>query len=508
MARYFKLMVKQRRVRAITPMSAGIVARRHPLLIQFAAGGLLIASFSVVGANAATPITKHSQIRSAPAMTAGFPATLGAYEEDLAPPIGQLEFSGSLELVRESFKNMALGQRQGDDVRTLKQEIQLQLLYHFSEGLSAFAEIKGLAEQELATAVPQRRAEKEVERGEAWLYWQGLLDGHGAVKIGRQNFAEPRRWWWDADFDALRFDYARDSWGLSLGVAEAVTRKSSRERFIDPQDEDVLRWLGHANWKLAPQLHLSGFYLRQRDASPSSLHSLVETARRDEHDANLRWIGLRAAGEFDFSGGALSYWVDVATVTGNETTFEYALSEGGMSRVVSASQQRVRGHATDMGVVWKLATPLMPTWSLMHARGSGDKNLGGDIDRSFRQTGLQDPTQEFRFYGELLRPELSNLAITSALFGFAVTHNSRLTLGYHRFRQVQPAAYLRDARLALAPTGENKDIGQEVSLLAEIRGWENLKLVLAAATFRAGEAFGAAAGKRAKSLFVEFTLEF
>ncbi len=441
-------------------------------------------------------------------MTAGFPATLGAYEEDLAPPIGQLEFSGSLELVRESFKNMALGQRQGDDVRTLKQEIQLQLLYHFSEGLSAFAELKGLAEQELATAVPQRRAEKEVERGEAWLYWQGLLDGHGAVKIGRQNFAEPRRWWWDADFDALRFDYVRDSWGLSLGVAEALTRKSSRERFIDPQDEDVLRWLGHANWKLASGLHLSGFYLRQRDASTSSLHSLVDTARRDESDANLRWLGLRADGEFDFSGGALSYWVDVATVAGEETAFEYTPAEDGMSRIVSASPLKVRGHAADVGITWKLAAPRLPALSLSYARGSGDKNPNDDTDRSFRQTGLQDPTQEFRFYGELLRPELSNLAISSALFGFAVTNNSRLTLGYHRFRQVQPAAYLRDARLAISPTGENKDIGQEVSLLAEIHEWENLKLVLAAATFRAGQAFGEAAGKRAKSFFVEFTLEF
>lgn len=482
---------------------------RSRRLIYILAWLSLLPLFGLVGANAATPITANSETNLSKDSVSEYPATFVTYEEDLVLPVGQLEFSGSLELVREALKNIALGQRPGDDIRTLKPEIQLQLFYRFSEQLSAFVEVKGLAEQELDTARTQRRSEKEVERGEVWLYWQDLLDGHATVKIGRQNFAEPRRWWWDADFDALRFDYAHDSWHLSLGVAEALRRKSSRERFIDPQEEDVLRWLGHANWKLFSGLHLSGFYLRQRDDSTrSSLHSLVETARQDENDGNLRWLGLRAAGDFDFSAGALSYWVDAATVTGDETIFEYTSSVGGMSRVVSAAQQRVRGHATDAGVVWKFAAPRVPILSLSYARGSGDKNLNDDTDRSFRQTGLQDPTQEFRFYGELLRPELSNLAITSALFGFAVTSNSRLTLGYHRFRQVQPAAYLRDARLAISPTGENKDIGQEVSLLAEIREWENLKLVLAAATFKAGQAFGGAAGKRANSLFFEFTLEF
>lgn len=478
------------------------------ILFHIGLGLSLLPSLSSVCANAATPLPGRPGTSPAADVIAEYPATLVRHEEDAAHPVGQLELSGSLELVREALKDVAFEPRPGDDTRTLKQEIQLQLSYRFSEQLSAFVEVKGLAEQELDAVRIRRRSEKEVERGEAWLYWQGLLDGHGAVKIGRQNFSEPRRWWWDADFDALRFDYVRDSWGLSLGVAEALTRKSSRERFIDPQEEDVLRWLGHANWNLASGFHLSGFYLRQRDASTSSLHSLVDTARRDESDANLRWLGLRAAGEFAFSVGALSYWVDAATVAGEETAFEYTPAEDGMSRVVSASPLRVRGHAADVGITWKLAAPRLPALSLSYARGSGDKNPNDDTDRSFRQTGLQDPTQEFRFYGELLRPELSNLAISSALFGFAVTNNSRLTLGYHRFRQVQPAAYLRDTRLAISPAGENKDIGREVSLLAEIREWENLKLVLAAATFRAGQAFGEAAGKRAKSFFVEFTLEF
>jgi len=429
---------------------------------------------------------------------------------DLEPPGGPLEFGGSLELVHEEMRNAAFGQRPGDDVRTSKQEIQLQLSYRANERLSALGEIKFQAEQQAYADETPRRSEKELERGEAWLYWQRLFDSDAAIKIGRQNFAEPRQWWWDDDLDALRFDYTRDSWHLTFAVAEALARKSSRENFIDPQDEDVLRLLGHASWKLSSDLRFSAFYLRQRDQSTRPpVDSLVEVARTDESDADLRWIGLRATGDIDLSsGGALTYWLDTAAVAGDEAVFEYGNATPGISRVTSHRQQRVRGRAVDLGLIWKPTAVRGPTLTVSHARGSGDKDLNDDTDRAFRQTGLQDPTQEFRYYGELLRPELSNLSITTATIGFGVTAKSRLTLGYHHFRQVYPAAFLRDARITLRPTGQDHDIGREISLLVDIRKWEDLKVVLAAATFRAGNAFGAAAGERANSLFLELTYEF
>ena len=429
---------------------------------------------------------------------------------DIELPGGLLEFGGSLELVHEEMKNAAFGQRIGDDVRTSKQELQLQLSYRANERLSALAEIKLRSEQRVYADETPRRSEKGVERGEAWLYWQRLFDNNASVKIGRQNFSEPRQWWWDNDLDALRFDYSRDSWRLTLGAAEALARKSSRENFIDPHDEDVLLLLGHADWKLSSSLKFSAFYLRQRDHSARPpLDSLVETARADESDADLRWIGLRAAGDvYLSSGGALTYWLDTAAVAGDEAVFEYGNATPGISRVTSRRQQRVRGHAVDLGLTWNLGTARRPTLAVSHARGSGDKNLNDDTDHAFRQTGLQDPTQEFRYYGELLRPELSNLAITTASIGFGVTAGSRLTLGYHRFRQVYPATFLRDARIDLRPTGQDHDLGREISLLVEMREWENLKVVLAAATFQAGNAFGTAAGERANSLFLELTYEF
>lgn len=481
-------------------------------LIQILSRLSLLLLFSPVCVNAAAPAdtgfdTHLSQVPTTERMLAT-PAPPA--RKDLALGRRPLEFEGSLELIREEMKSVAFGQRPKDDLRTSKQEIQLQLSYRASERLSALGEIKWQAEQQVFADETPPRSEKEIERGETWLHWQRLFDRDASVKIGRQNFAEPRRWWWDDDLDALRFDYARDSWNLTLGVAEELARKSSQENFIDPRDEDVLRLLGHASWKLSSARQFSAFYLRQRDDSVRQpVNSLVETTRADKSDADLQWIGLRAAGDIDLSpGGTVTYWFDAATVSGNETAFEHRNEVGGMSRVVSRQQQRVRGHAADLGLIWKPAAVRAPTLTLSHARGSGDKNLNDDIDRAFRQTGLQDPTQEFRYYGELLRPELSNLSITTATIGFAVTAGTRLTLGYHRFRQVYPAAFLRDARIDLRPTGQDNDVGREISLLVEMREWEDLKVVVAAASFEAGDAFGAAAGKRANSLFFELTYEF
>ena len=432
------------------------------------------------------------------------------YAEPEQVPVGALESGGALELILGAIENSALGQTPGDNVRTTKQEIQLQGAYRASARLSALGEIKWQGEQQVFGAETQRSSEYEWERGEAWLYWQGLFDDRAAIKIGRQNFTEPRRWWWDDDLDALRFDYAHDAWHLMLGGAQALTRKSSREDFIDPDDEDVLRALGHVDWQLSPARRFSAFYLYQRDESARPpLDSLVATARTDTSDAALHWIGLRIAGDVRLrSARAVTYWADLATVTGDETLFEYANEGGGASRVAAHRQQRVRGRAVDSGLSYRPAAARGLALALSHAWGSGDENDDDDVDKSFRQTQLQDPTQEFRYYGELLRPELSNLAITTALVGLAITPATRLTVGYHRFRQVHAATSLRNTRIDLHPSGQDRDIGREISLLVEIQEWKRVDAVVAAASFEAGRAFGAAAGRRINSVFIEFVYEF
>ncbi len=51
-------------------------------------------------------------------------------------------------------------------------------------------------------------------------------------------------------------------------------------------------------------------------------------------------------------------------------------------------------------------------------------------------------------------------------------------------------------------------IGEELSLLVELRKWENLEIDLAAAIFESGDAYGKSAGEHAKSIFVKLGYEF
>ncbi len=431
-------------------------------------------------------------------------------EEDLEPFSGRRKFDSEIELTARGFENIALGQRSHDNKRSTEQELALAWSFGPSARLSALAEIKLVAEQEVFADATPRVSNEGVERGETWLYFKRLFGGNAALKVGNQNFAEPRRWWWDDDLDAVRLNYADERWRLYVGLAEALGRTSSAEDFIDPEDEDVRRLLAHASWRLSKGFNVAAFYLKQHDGSKSQpVDSVIESARQDESDADLRWLGLRATGDVSLSrGGALSYWADIAAVRGEETLLEFVDESPGVSRVSSVQRRRVRGRALDVGLVWTLARLGEPALTVSYARGSGDDNLGDDRDRAFRQTGLQDEDEEFRYYGELLRPELSNLSVATVAIGFPVHSNTRLTLGLHRFRQVESAAFLREARIDASPTGESRDIGSEISLVAEIREWEKLTIDIAGGSFEAGDAFGVSAGRRAKSLFFKLIYEF
>ena len=101
----------------------------------------------------------------------------------------------------------------------------------------------------------------------------------------------------------------------------------------------------------------------------------------------------------------------------------------------------------DVGGRWDSRLPGQPSFILGYALGSGDKNPQRGSDRAFRQTGLQANDEEFRTYGELLRPELSNLSIPTLAVQFPIFWKSHIEFAYRHFRQVYPAPFLRDARI-------------------------------------------------------------
>lgn len=377
----------------------------------------------------------------------------------------------------------------------MRLKLEVELFYPLTEAMSAFVEGKLFHERDLYREDGERRKDTFLERGEAWIHAD--LGGSGlSLQLGRQNFKDLREWWWDSDLDSIRLHYDYDRWHAEIAVAQELGRISTREDFLDPEQQDVLRVLGHARVQVARRHHIEFFALHQNDRSRTeNVGRVVEKDREDEVDGNLTWVGLRARGRWGLgSHGKLHYWWDGAFVRGEESEIDYDDTGGERSLVDRVSEQRVRGWALDTGLTWATRGIGQPSLTLGYAVGSaGDTDAS--LDRSFRQTALQDNNgrfrgvDRFRYYGELLQPELSNLHIGTLSAGVALLESSSLELAYHYYHQVRAADSLRNVRLRANPDGRKRSIGHELDLVVGIEEWKRVRVELVGAVFRAGAAF-------------------
>jgi alginate production protein len=195
-------------------------------------------------------------------------------------------------------------------------------------------------------------------------------------------------------------------------------------------------------------------------------------------------------------------------VSGKEKLLELSDEPGERPVVASRRKRRVRGWAIDVGGHWESQLPAQPVFILGYAFGSGDTKPEHGSDRAFRQTGLQSNDEEFRTYGEILRPELSNLRIPVVALRFPLFSKSHVEFAYRHFRQVHAVPFLRDGRIEAEPSGAKKNIGQEWMLYSLLKQWKNVEIEMVGAAFRAGDAYGLLSGKMAYSLFTKVTWEF
>ena len=405
-----------------------------------------------------------------------------------------------------------------DDVFRLDQELQLELFYPLTEDVSLFLKGKALYQDELYTEDNNGKFERAIERGETWMYVGNLLGSDFSLQIGRQNFREERTWWWDKDLDALRIHYDRRRLHAELAVAQEMARVSTEEDRNDPAAGNVLRLLGHTAWLWTKDHRLDAFFLYQNDhSSRQSVGQLVKKGREDPSDAALLWLGARASGEQDLDRfGELDYRLEGAWVSGHEILFDFKKDKKKKSRrrVSSRTERDVAGWALDSGVSWETRLPGRPTLTLGYALGSGDRTPDRGKDQAFRQTGLYlnkgrfHGVDRFRYYGELLRPELSNLHIWTAAVGFRFWQSSSVEFVYHLYRQVHPAPFLRNASIKADPEGKRPAIGQEWNVVVGLREWEHIDIELIGGLFRAGSAYGPLSGETAHTVILKVDYNF
>ena len=425
-----------------------------------------------------------------------------------------LTINSEYEAVLRYRKDFALAEEDDDLVR-LDQDLALKFFYPWRETIALYAETSAVAEIDLYAEDGDEKTETSLELDEAWIYFDRLLDGGAGLQIGRQNIAETREWWWDAEFDALRGEYQHESWRVELAIARQLFKVSTADEFIEPEEDGLMRVLARASVDWGEDQVLEAFFLSQDDRSDApQLGEIVDPERADEFDEKLWWLGLRALGKQRLENyGKLSYWLDTAIVRGDETVLEFD-DEDGQNQVVAREDSKVRGWGFDLGLSWITLLPGEPTFTLAYAQGSGDADLNDRSDRAFRQTGLADNNgrfhgvNRFRYYGELLQPELSNLGIVTLAVGLPLLQNSSVEMVYHTYRQLEPAPFLRDSRINIDPGGNDKDIGQEFDIIFGFEEWDDLELELIGSVFEAGDAYEEQSGKHAYRFFFQFNYSF
>ena len=188
--------------------------------------------------------------------------------------------------------------------------------------------------------------------------------------------------------------------------------------------------------------------------------------------------GVQAVGELT---DTVNYWMNAAYVTGETSELPGAPD--------------IHGFGVDLVVTYAPDLAWEPSVSLGFAFGSGDGDPGDGVNRNFRQTGLQENNASFngvarfKYYGEVLDPELSNLAVMTFGAGINPIDNGSLDLVYHYYLQHHAADGLSDSNLDAEPDGRHRELGHGLDLVLGYHGIDDLSAKIVVGAFLPGRAF-------------------
>jgi hypothetical protein len=403
-------------------------------------------------------VTKFGAPAAEPELWQDEDPVLGLFQRDeqksipLSIRLGEhLRFGGQLTLEGNHVDNRSLERGDRRDKEELGATIKLDLLWHFAA--RSFALLEGRA-----GVISDRRNwnhdETEAVYGVSRAYASVALSDRWRLVVGRQDFMEEREWLYDEVLDGVRLFYTGD--GL-----EAEASASFGRELLDQSDatEGIFNAAGLVHWRFDPDHRVTAYALHRRD---------TESGR----GPRVTHYGLRSSGR---PGRGLRHWLELARAEGRE------------------GEVRIEGTAVDAGLGWVFDAAWVPSVTLGFAFASGrdrDAQAG-----AFRQTGLQDNTDKlggissFRYYGELVDPELSNLIVTTAVAGVRPLPRTSVHVAFHTYHQHRASTELRNTNLRTRPDGDARFLGWELDGVLSYRVPQRLDAELVLGMFDPGDAF-------------------
>lgn len=288
--------------------------------------------------------------------------------------------------------------------------------------------------------------------GETYLYLNDIFDVDFDAYVGRMDFDDRREWLYDQNLDGIRL-----FWRVGGMIAEAsATTTLSDGNLWNENTDNYTFYLTDAKRRYAA-------YIIHRDTS-------------QPYEQNISHFGLRAFGEWPKNH---ENWLEIGGIHGE--------------RENQHGRAALEGWAIDVGSTWYIGGRwyLTGAWAF----GSGDDDTRDGSDNNFRQTGLQDNNAKFggvtsfRYYGELVDPELANLHIGTLGIGYRFNKTSSLDILGHYYRQDEAARKLIGFDLDKKANGIDRELGWEVDAILGWRPSPAWDLELVYGWFKPGEAF-------------------
>lgn len=447
-------------------------------------------------------------------------------------------FVSSITTQFTAEENFDLGQRDTDLESAAVIDSRIGLYLHPTEDITTYIEVRGFASDGQASSNTDddedERDETFLEMRQAWINWDNLF-GNPTLSgtFGRQRFREDRANWWNRDLDAVRLSLDSTITNGFIAVGQNLNnyRVGENDEF-DEDEKDRFRVLGELERKIALTHNVSARFLYENDHSDvESIGSLIDADNRDSEDFDLTWVGFRSDGAIEEPKNAfkrITYSADIMGVFGEQTNISTVSGPSDARRQISAvDTQDVLGWAFDGQANFMLDTLFSPTLTIGYAYGSGDDDATDSDDNSFRQTDLHGNSSRYpdgvtseqqRNYGEVLRPELSNIHVLNTGISIPVLKASDVHFLYYRYWLAEEGNGLRSSSISAPVNGSDNYLGQELDVSANIKvGQElgssndylnNTTLRFRSGIFDAGDAYGTADDEYAARGTVSVRLRF
>lgn len=381
-----------------------------------------------------------------------------------------LTFGAEVEAESRYRSNFDLDDNVDDDDWRLDPTLNVALDYMPVHYFELFADLELSGEYELRDEDGRKNNDEGLVFEQLNVTFRDVLDGL-STRVGRQRIKDDREWLYDEELDGVNLFYRYDRFGFEASVNQLALVDLDLLR--KEESDDFINYFAFAHYKPHDDHQISAY--------------LVVRDHEDISDELPVHAGGRVTGEIvkDFE-----YWLQGGVVAGRTLN------------PVTGERNSLRGLGADSGATYTFDATVKPSVTLAFAYGSGDDDSTDGTDRAFRQTGLHDNQDRFngvtrfKYYGEVLDPDLSNLFIYTAGVGIKPSKRTSLDVIYHYYDQSEEVAGLRDTEL-----------GQEVDIVLGVNEIRNLNFEVAFGYFFPGDAFPSGADS-AWQLTTELSYEF